>query len=251
MRSRRLAELVLLALPHDDHPHRSVVDVGVRYRRALDVQPIAVEANIAYLLAADPGFVPCRFDFGDHLAILDAITAGIGDHGFERLRAIRVGFRDRPAFGGHQREPAAFGRCDLDAARMFAVTRCPFAGRNVFIDDRHEHPCADDLSPQLGVVHLSHSAVQPPSITNAEPVISEDASEARKTIAPESSSSWPRRPSLIFDSTSSRNALFSKNGLVIGVSIKVGPRLLTRILCGASSIAIALVKPSMACFEAQ
>src|SRR5579864_2570652 len=107
------------------------------------------------------------------------------------------------------------------------------------------HPVA------AGVVHHAHSAVQPPSSTSAEPVISDDASEARKTMAPESSSSWPRRPSLIFDSTSSRNALFSKNGLVIGVSRKVGPRLLTRILCGASSIAIALVKPSMACLEAQ
>ena len=32
-------------------------------------------------------------------------------------------------------------------------------------------------------------------------------------MAPVSSSSWPSRPSLIFDSTSSRNALFSKNGL--------------------------------------
>ena len=54
-----------------------------------------------------------------------------------------------------------------------------------------------------------------------------------------------------FVSTSSRNDLFSKYGRVIGVSIKVGPRLLTRMLCGASSIAIALVKPSMACFDAQ
>ena len=70
-------------------------------------------------------------------------------------------------------------------------------------------------------------------------------------IAPVSSSSWPRRPSLIFPSTSSRNALFSKNGRVIGVSRKVGPSELTRMLCGASSIAIALVKPSMACLEVQ
>jgi tripartite-type tricarboxylate transporter receptor subunit TctC len=97
----------------------------------------------------------------------------------------------------------------------------------------------------------AHSAVQPPSSTSAEPVISDEASEARNTIAPVNSSSWPRRPSLILPSTSSRNALFSKNGRVIGVSRKVGPRLLTRMLWGASSIAIALVKPSMACLEAQ
>jgi hypothetical protein len=43
-----------------------------------------------------------------------------------------------------------------------------------------------------------------------DPVISDDASDARKMIAPVSSSSCPRRPSLIFDNTSSRKALFSK-----------------------------------------
>src|SRR6185312_3641788 len=96
-----------------------------------------------------------------------------------------------------------------------------------------------------------HSAVQPPSKTSAEPVISDDASEARNTMAPVSSSSWPRRPSLILPSTSSRNALFSKNGRVIGVSRNVGPSELTRMLCGANSMAIALVKPSIACLEVQ
>src|SRR5579859_1164158 len=100
-------------------------------------------------------------------------------------------------------------------------------------------------------IALVHSAVQPPSRISAEPVISDEASEARNTMAPVSSSSWPSRPSFIFDSTSSRNALFSKNGLVIGVSRNVGPSELTRMLCGASSIAIALEKPSMACLEAQ
>src|SRR5580700_10265646 len=245
------AMLDLLPLPHHDHPHRLVVDVGVRHRRALDVKPVALESDIAHLLAADPGFVPRRFDLGDDLAIVDAIAAGIGDHGFERLRAVRVGFRNCPALGCHQREPAAFRRRDLHTFRMLAIDWGAFLARDVLIDDRNERPGADDLSPQLGVAHRAHSAVQPPSSTSAEPVISEDASEARKTMAPESSSSWPRRPSLIFDKTSSRNALFSKNGFVIGVSRKVGPRLLTRMLCGASSIAIALVKPSMACFDAQ
>src|SRR5262249_28234701 len=42
-----------------------------------------------------------------------------------------------------------------------------------------------------------HSAVQPPSSTSAEPVISDEASDARKTIAPVISSSCPSRPSLI------------------------------------------------------
>ena len=64
-------------------------------------------------------------------------------------------------------------------------------------------------STWLGWRKADYSAVQPPSSTSAEPVISEDASEARNTIAPVSSPSWP---SLILPSTSSRNALFSKNG---------------------------------------
>ena len=37
----------------------------------------------------------------------------------------------------------------------------------------------------------------------------------------------------------------------IGVSTKVGASELTRTPCGASSIAIALVSPSIACLEAQ
>src|SRR5262245_3619300 len=53
-----------------------------------------------------------------------------------------------------------------------------------------------------------YSAVHPPSSTSAEPVISDEASEARNRTAPVISSSWPRRPSLIFDRTSLRNASF-------------------------------------------
>src|SRR5262249_23771875 len=96
-----------------------------------------------------------------------------------------------------------------------------------------------------------YSAVHPPSTTSAEPVIRREASLARNTIAPVTSSLRPIRHSLIFGSTSLRNGSFSKNGRVSGVSMKVGPRVFTRISCGASSIAIALVKPSMACLEAQ
>ena len=51
-------------------------------------------------------------------------------------------------------------------------------------------------------------------------------------MAPVMSPSWPRRPSLILDSTSALNAAFSKNGRVSGVSRKVGPSELTRMLCG-------------------
>ena len=55
-------------------------------------------------------------------------------------------------------------------------------------------------------------------------------------MAPVMSPSWPRRPSLILDSTSALNAAFSKNGRVSGVSRNVGPSELTRMLCGASSM---------------
>src|SRR6478736_5086006 len=65
------------------------------------------------------------------------------------------------------------------------------------------------------------------------------------------SSTVPRRPSLIFDSTLALNSAFSKNGLVIGVSMKVGHSVLQRMPCEARSIAIALEKPSIAHFDAQ
>src|SRR5579863_6438800 len=223
----------------------------MRHRRALDIKFVAVEADIAHLLAADPGLVPGRFDLGDDLAAFNAIAAGIGDHGFECLGAIGIGLRNSAAIGGHQRQPATLRRGDLDALRMFAINRRALLRHPIFIDDGDQLPGADDLPPQLRVTHCVHSAVQPPSRMSAEPVISDEASEARKTMAPVNSSNWPSRPSFIFAKTSSRKALFSKNGFVIGVSKNVGPNELTRILCGASSIAMALVKPSMACFEAQ
>src|SRR3954447_15223926 len=96
-----------------------------------------------------------------------------------------------------------------------------------------------------------YSAVHPPSTTSDEPVISADASLARNTTAPIRSSTVPRRPSFIFASTLSLNAAFSKNGFVSGVSMKVGHSVLTRMPCGASSIAIALENPSIAHFDAQ
>ena len=61
----------------------------------------------------------------------------------------------------------------------------------------------------------------------ALPVIIEDASLARNTIAP--MRSWTRlnRPSLIFLSTSALNTASSKNGFVNGVSTNVGQTVLT------------------------
>ena len=47
----------------------------------------------------------------------------------------------------------------------------------------------------------NQSAVQPPSTTIDDPVISDDASEARNTMAPVRSPTWPTRPSLILLST--------------------------------------------------
>ena len=66
---------------------------------------------------------------------------------------------------------------------------------------------AAGLSGQDGLSEAAYSAVQPPSRTRPRRSSSEEASEARNTIAPVNSSSWPSRPSLILASTSSRNAL--------------------------------------------
>ena len=49
-------------------------------------------------------------------------------------------------------------------------------------------------------------------------------------------------------STQRRNSAFSKKGCVSGVMMKVGAIDTTRMRFGASSAAIAFVKPSIACF---
>src|SRR4029077_20094835 len=81
-------DLLLLPIPDHDHPHHLVVLVGMRHGRAFDEQPVALETDEAGLLAADPGLVPGGFHLGDDLAVLDAVAAGIGDHGAQRLRAL-------------------------------------------------------------------------------------------------------------------------------------------------------------------
>ena len=91
-----------------------------------------------------------------------------------------------------------------------------------------------------------YPAVHPPSTISDEPVIRADASLARKTTAPMRSSTALGRPSLIRERTSALNSAFSKNDLVIGISMNVGHSVLTRMPCGASSIAIARVNPSIA-----
>src|SRR5262249_10342981 len=97
----------------------------------------------------------------------------------------------------------------------------------------------------------AHSAVQPPSMTSEGPVISAEASLAKNTIAPIRSSTGPRRPSLILSSTAFLKVGFWKDGMVIGVSMKVGASELTRMPFGATSQASALVKPSTACLAEQ
>jgi NADP-dependent 3-hydroxy acid dehydrogenase YdfG len=193
-----------------------------------------------------------------HLHVFD-LDAECGAQGLQRVdvEAVKLSGRGiahaehRRVHRGPDPQHAAVEN-SLQAVGRLTLRRCRSGGENGGEADEERaevHHAAPVI--RMAVVSAIHSAVQPPSRTNAEPVISEEASEARKTIAPVNSSSWPRRPSLILARTSSRNSLFSKNGRVIGVSRKVGPRLLTRMLWGASSIAIALVKPSMACFEAQ
>lgn len=66
---------------------------------------------------------------------------------------------------------------------------CPGNSLNVWANQR------TNIRPQDGVAQACasaftrvYSAVQPPSSTSAEPVISDEASEARNTIAPVSSS---------------------------------------------------------------
>src|SRR5215470_9470614 len=95
----------------------------MRHGRAFDEQAIALETDEARLLAADPGFVPGGLDLGDDLAVLDPVAAGIGNHRLERLRALLVGLRDRPALSGDEREPEAVGRGDLPALGMLAEHR--------------------------------------------------------------------------------------------------------------------------------
>ena len=106
------------------HAHDPTADVGMRHRRALDVQLVVLETHEAHLLAADPGLVPGDLDVGDHLVALEAIR-GRNRRSCCAAPAARSSsvFGNRPVFRGHQREPAAFGRGDLVAARLAAEDR--------------------------------------------------------------------------------------------------------------------------------
>src|SRR3954468_6671028 len=136
---------LLLAVPDHDHPHHPVVLVGMRHGWALDEEPVALEPDEAGLLAPDPAFVPGGIDLGDHLAVLNPVTAGIGDHGAQRLCAVFIGLRNDPALGGDEREPDPVSGRDLAAPGMLAVDgRSPLA-LLVLVDDRNKLPVADDL----------------------------------------------------------------------------------------------------------
>ena len=81
--------------------------------------------------------------------------------------------------------------------------------------------------------------------------MSAEAPEARNTKPPTTSSKRPSRPSLILAEAKVRDSGSARKGVIIGVSMKVGHKLLTRSPLGPNSAAIALVRPSMACFVAQ
>jgi hypothetical protein len=106
----------------------------------------------ARLLATNPGLVPGGFHLGDDLAVLDAVAAGIGDHGAQRLRALLVGLRHRPTLGGDEREPHPVGGGDLASLGVFAVDGRARLCLLVLVHDRDERPGADDLLPELRVV---------------------------------------------------------------------------------------------------
>src|SRR5215208_2519837 len=67
-----------------------------------------------------------------------------------------------------------------------------------------------------------YCAVQPPSTSRLAPVISPAAGEAKKSTAPVTSSTRPRRPNGIRDRVSSLSVSSSRRGLVMGVSTNVG-----------------------------
>src|SRR5438132_657016 len=83
------------------------------------------------------------------------------------------------------------------------------------------------------------------------PVIRDAAGDARKTMAPVTSSMRPMRPSGIRLMTQLRNSGSAKKEAVMGVSRNVGAMAFTRMFSGASSTAMALVKPSIACLAMQ
>lgn len=73
----------------------------------------------------------------------------------------------------------------------------------------HRSTSGDRALIASGTPHLvsaGYSAVQPPSTMRAEPVVSAEASDARKTAAPTMSCTWPTRPNLILPITSWWNA---------------------------------------------
>ena len=69
---------------------------GMRHRRA-SMKSRSPSLDEAGLLAPDPAFVPGGIDLGDHLAVLNPVTAGISDHGAQRLCAVFIGLRNDPA----------------------------------------------------------------------------------------------------------------------------------------------------------
>ncbi len=78
-----------------------------------------------------------------------------------------------------------------------------------------------------------------------------EAGLARNKTAAATSSGCPILPIGIMFLTKLKNAGSSSIGFVMGVSMKVGATEFTRMPLGASSTAMALVKPSSACLVMQ
>ena len=87
--------------------------------------------------------------------------------------------------------------------------------------------------------------VQPPSTSIDEPVIIDEALEARKTTAVATSFTVAKRPKGILLSIVFINFLSLKNFFSIGVLTNVGHTVFTRIFSLAKSMAIPFVRPSI------
>src|ERR1700733_11343828 len=137
------------------------------------------------------------------------------------------------------------------AQQMYKVPSVPASGVE------HPHPLCDipaqDLIEHINIylaellLDTEHQrAVQPPSITNVCPVMSEAAGEARKTTAPATSIGSPMRCKAAMRSiTSWRKAGSARAPSVPGVWMKVGATAFTLMLYLPHSTARHLVRWTM------